>query len=158
MGAPFRLARVLRLREQVRRLRSHEVAQLATRLAAVRTEAVRLAGERERLGVVEEQQAIAGTLTPDTLRVGRAYDATLAAVERIHAEEIGRLGHALAAKRAELLRDRQEEEKYVRLAAAHRLRGLEDEARHADRALDEIAVDRHRRHQRYQKEGRHEQI
>lgn len=158
MAAPFRLARVLRLREQMRRLRSHEVEQLATRLAAVRAEAVRLAGERERLGAVEGQQAAAGTLTPDTLRVGRAYDATLAAAERIGAEEIVRLGHALAAKRAELLRDRQEEEKYARLAAAHRQRVLEDEARGADRVLDEIAVDRHRRHQRHPKERRHEQI
>jgi flagellar biosynthesis chaperone FliJ len=59
-----------------------------------------------------------------------------------------RLGHALAAKRAELLRDRQEEEKYVRLAAAHRQRVLEDEARESDRNLDEIAVDRYRRNQK----------
>ena len=148
MAAPFRLARVLRLREQMRRLRTHEVEQLAARLAAVRTEAKRVAAERERLGMAEAEQAVAGTLTPETLRVGRGYDAALAAAERVHAGELVRIGQALAAKRAELLRDRQEEEKYVRLAAAHRERVLEDEAHESERTLDEIAVDRYRRQQR----------
>jgi flagellar export protein FliJ len=148
MAAPFRLARVLRLREQIRRLRTHEAEQLAARLVAVRADVQRLGAEREARGLAEAQQAVAGTLTPDALRVGRDYDAALAAAERAGAEEVVRLGHALAAKRAELLRDRQEEEKYVRLAAAHRQRVLEDEARESDRNLDEIAVDRYRRNQK----------
>ena len=155
MAAPFRLARVLRLREQMRRLRTHEVEQLAARLAAVRAEAERVAAERERLGMAEAEQAVAGTLTPETLRVGRGYDAVLAAAERAHAGELLRIGQALAAKRAELLRDRQEEEKYVRLAAAHRERVLEDEAHESERTLDEIAVDRYRRQQ---KEKSHDAI
>jgi len=155
MAAPFRLARVLRLREQMRRLRTHEVEQLAARLAAVRTEAKRVAAERERLGMAEAEQAVAGTLTPETLRVGRGYDAALAAAERVHAGELVRIGQALAAKRAELLRDRQEEEKYVCLAAAHRERVLEDEAHESERTLDEIAVDRYRRQQ---KEKSHDAI
>ena len=148
MAAPFRLARVLRLREQIRRLRTHEAEQLAARVAAVRREAERVAAEREHCGLAEAAEALAGTLTPEGLRMGRDYDAALAAAERAHAADLVRLGHALDAKRAELLRDRQEEEKYVRLAAAHRERVLEDEARETDRGLDEVAVDRYRRQQK----------
>lgn len=151
MAEPFRLARVLRLREQIRRLRTHEAEQLASRRAAVRAELERLAAEREQCGVAEGHAALSGTLTPDTLRVGRAYEAALAVAERTRALELVQLGHALEAKRAQLLRDRQEEEKYVRLAAAHRVRVLEDEARETERALDEIAVDRHRRQRKEQK-------
>ena len=150
MAAPFRLARVLRLREQIRRLRTHEAEQLASRLADVRAEVERLATARERCGMFEGEAALAGTLTPESLRVGRAYEAALAATERARALEAVQLGHALDAKRAQLLRDRQEEEKYVRLAAAHRQRVLEDEAREAERTLDEIAVDRHRRNRKEQ--------
>jgi flagellar export protein FliJ len=155
MAAPFRLARVLRLREQIRRLRSHEAEQLAARLAAAEAAAARVVAEREALGAREAAEAAAGSLTPDTLRVGRAYDAALATAERAHAGEIVRLGQALAAKRAELVRDRQEEEKYVRLAAAHRQRVREDEARESERSLDEIAVERFRRRQR-EKERSHD--
>jgi flagellar biosynthesis chaperone FliJ len=155
MAAPFRLARVLRLREQIRRLRTHEAERLAARLAAVRAEALGVAAERERLGMAEAQQAVAGTLTPDALHLGRSYDGALADAERAYAVDMTRLGHALDAKRIELLRDRQEEEKYVRLAAAHRQRGLEDEARESERSLDELAVDRYRRNQ---KERKHDQV
>jgi flagellar export protein FliJ len=145
MAAPFRLARVLRLREQLRRLRTHEAEQLVTELAAARAEVARIAGEREHNGAVEAAEAVAGRLTVESLRVGRAYDAALAAAEAVRVADAVRIGHALDAKRAEVLRARQEEEKYVRLAEAHRERILEDETRETDRALDEIAVDRHRR-------------
>lgn len=150
MAAPFRLQRVLRLREQIRRLRTHEAEQLASRLAAVRAEVEHLATARERCGMFEGEAALAGTLTPESLRVGRAYEAALATTERARALEAVQLGHALDAKRAQLLRDKQEEEKYVRLAAAHRTRVLEDEAREAERTLDEMAADRHRRNRREQ--------
>jgi flagellar export protein FliJ len=148
MAAPFRLARVLRLREQIRRLRTHEAEQLATQLTAVHAEIARIIDQRERRGLREIEEARHGLLTPDSLQVGRAYDAALAVAEKTQVREGARLELALAAKRAELLRDRQEEEKYVRLAAAHRQRVLEDEAREAERSLDEIAVDRHRRNQK----------
>ncbi|MCC6764874.1 MAG: hypothetical protein IT293_09445 [Deltaproteobacteria bacterium] len=154
MGASFRLARVLRLREQMRRLRGHEAEALAARLGAARREAMRILAERERRGEEEAEAARAGLLTPETLQVGRAYDAALAAAEAAQAEEIARLGRALEVKRAELLRARQEEEKYVRLEAVHRQRVLEEEARALERALDEVAVDRHRR----RKEQGHEAV
>jgi flagellar export protein FliJ len=155
MAAPFRLARVLRLREQIRRLRSHEAEQLAAQLAAAEAAAARVVAERDTLGAREAAAAVAGTLTPELLRVGRAYDAALATAELAHALAVVRLGHALDAKRAQLLRDRQEEEKYVRLAANHRQRVLEDEARESERTLDEIAVERFRRQQ---KEKVHDRI
>jgi flagellar export protein FliJ len=154
MAGPFRLARVLRLREQIRRLRTHEAEQLATQLAAAEAEAAAVVAARAALGAREAAEAAAGTLTPDGLRVGRAYDAALATAEQAGALDVARLGHALVAKRAQLLRDRQEEEKYVRLAAAHRQRALEDEARESERALDEVAVERFRRRQK-EKERSH---
>jgi flagellar export protein FliJ len=145
MTAPFRLARVLRLREQMRRLRAHEVEQLAVRLAAARAEIARLAAERLRAGEHEAALARDGRLTPDALHVARRYAAALAAAEEAAARAGRELAQALDAARAELLRARQEEEKYVRLAAAHRERVLVDEARETERTLDEIAVDRFRR-------------
>ncbi len=148
MAAPFRLARVGRLREQIRRLRAHEAEQLTARLLAARAEAVRLAEERERVGAAEAREAAAGRLTPASLQLGRDYDGALAAAERACVEGIARLESSLAAKRAEVLRARQEEEKYVRLAEAHRQRTLEEEARVVERSLDEIAIDRHRRNQK----------
>jgi flagellar export protein FliJ len=154
MAAPFRLARVLRVREQIRRLRTHEAEQLATQLAAAQSQVAAVRAERDRLGVLEAEHAAAGTLTPDSLQVTRAYDGALADAERAHVAETGRLGHALDAKRAQLLRDRQEEEKYVRLAEAHRQRVREDEARESDRTLDEIAVERFRRMRKERDHGR----
>ncbi len=150
MAEPFRLARVLRLAEQMRRLRTHEAERLAAELVAARAEVARLREERERLGAAEGRDALAGRLTPDGLRVGRAYDRALAAAEAVRADAVMRLEQALAAKRAEVLHARQEEEKYMRLAAAHRQRMLEAEAREMDRMLDEIAVDRHRRNRKEQ--------
>jgi flagellar export protein FliJ len=150
---PFRLARVLRLREQMRRLRTHEAEQLATRLVAARAEATEIVAERERLGTIEAEAVCAGTLTPDGLQVGRAYDGALASAEAARVAEIVRLGHALDAKRTEVLRARQEEEKYLRLAEVHRQRVLEEEAHEFDRTLDEIAVERYRRNQKEQGHG-----
>lgn len=152
MAAPFRLARIQHVREQMLRLRIHEAGQLTAQLAAVRTALQRIVAERERRGLAEAEQAVAGTLTPEALHVGRAYDAALATAERVHGEEIARLVRALEAKRLEVLRDRQEEEKYSRLAAAHQQRALEAEARETERNLDEIAVNQYRRNR---KERRH---
>ncbi len=153
MAEPFRLARVLRLREQIRRLRSHEADQLAAQLAAAEMAVTRVADERERVGMREAEEAAAGRLTAETLRVGRAYEAALATAEQVHALNVVQIGQALAAKRAQLLRDRQEEEKYVRLAANHRQRVLEEEAHETDRALDEVAVQRFRRQQKEKERG-----
>lgn len=75
MTEPFRLARVLRLREQMRRLRAHEVEQLAGELVAARALAARIVAERERVVTEEAEAAAAGTLTPAALQVGREYEA-----------------------------------------------------------------------------------
>lgn len=153
MAAPFRLARVLRLREQLRRLRAHEAEQLAAQLYAAQREARRLAAERMRCGEAERQAALAGRLTPAVLQVGRTYDGALAERERAQLAAVERLAVALEVKRAELRRERQEEEKYVRLAEAHRQRTLAEEARELDRTLDEVAIDRHRRNRKERNDG-----
>lgn len=154
MPEPFRLARVLRLREQIRKLRSHEAEQLAARLGAAHVAAERLAGERERCGREEAAEAAAGLLTPHTLQVGRAYAGAVASAEQAQLADIARLTVALDAKRAELLRERQEEEKYVRLAEAHRQRVVEAETHETERTLDEIAIDRHRRGRKERNDAR----
>ena len=95
MAGPFRLARVLRLREQIRKLRSHEVAELLARLAALRVAAARLADERERRGLDEAAEAAAGRLTPDALLIGSTYERALRRAEDEHAAEFARLAVAL---------------------------------------------------------------
>lgn len=150
MPTPFRLARVLRLREQMRRLRAHEAEELAAALVAARAAVARTVAERERVVTEEGRAAAAGTLTPEALQLGRAYEAALADAEVAQELEVVRIGQALDAKRVELLAARQEEEKYVRLADAHRQRVLAEEQRALDAMLDEIAVDRHRRRRKEQ--------
>jgi len=155
VAEPFRLQRVLRVREQLRKLRQHEAEELAARVAAARLAAARLAEEHERAGAVEAADAAAGRLTPESLRVARDYERALGDAEAALRAEVCRLAVALEGKRVELRRARQEEEKYVRLADAHRQRVVAEEAREAERALDEIAIDRHRRGRKERSDARH---
>ena len=155
MAEPFRLERVLRVRAQLRKLRQHETEELAARLAGARVAAARLADERERCGAAEAADAAAGRLTPERLRVARDYERALGDAEMTQLAEVARLVAALERKRVELRRERQEEEKYVRLADAHRQRVLAEEARESERALDEIAIDRHRRGRKERSDVRH---
>ena len=103
---------------------------------------------RERLGVEEAQAAAAGTLSPEGLRLGRAYDRALATAEAAWNARADATRAALAAKREELVRARWEERKLGRLEQQHRVRVAEEEAQADARTLDELAMARHARAER----------
>jgi flagellar export protein FliJ len=145
MAGAFRLARLLRLRSQLRRLREHEAATLARRVAALTAEAAAVAAERERQGEAEARAAAAGMLTPARLHLGREYAAALADAERKCRIALHEAARQLDAKRDELLASHREERKVQRLEEGHRARVAEAATQGVARALDEVAIDRHRR-------------
>jgi flagellar export protein FliJ len=145
MAGTFRLARLLRLRTQLRRLREHEAATLARRVETLTAEAAEVAAERERQGDAEARAAAAGLLTPAQLHLGREYAAALADAEQKCRTALHEASRQLAAKRDELLASHREERKVQRLEEGHRARVAEASTQHAARALDEVAIDRHRR-------------
>jgi len=145
MTTSFRLARVLRLRRQLRRLRRQEADALAAGVATLEEEGRQLATLRTRLGEEEAAAAAAGVLTPALLQLRRAYDHALAARERTAAARATEQRSALDAKREELLEARREERKLLRLEAVHRQRVAEAEGRRLDRLLDELALQAHGR-------------
>lgn len=142
--AAFRLARVLRLRGQVRRLRQLEADALAADAAELAARGRALADERDRRAD-DEARVAAGLLGVDELQIGRAYDDALAEAERRCRAEAERVVTALAAKRVELQEERREERKFERLAAVHREREAEHEAQATSVLLDELAILRHGR-------------
>ena len=149
----FRLARLLRLRAQVRQLRQHEADELAAGLVALEEQARTLAAERERQGAAEAAAAAAGALTPATLQLGREYDLALAAREQALATAVAEQRAALATKREELAHEHREERKFQHLEEAHRQRVSEEEGRHTDRLLDELAAQAHGRGRKDRHDG-----
>jgi hypothetical protein len=145
MARPFRLARVLRLQREIRRLRRLEADALAARAEALVARARALADARARRAADELRAAAAGPVAALTFQLGRAYDDALADEERGCRLETERVEAALAAKHAELQQARREERKLERLAAAHAGREAEDEARATGVLLDELAIAQHGR-------------
>jgi flagellar export protein FliJ len=142
MATSFRLARVLRLRGQLRRLRQHEADALAARVATLEAEGEALAHAREELAAAEAGR---GPLTAESFRLGRAYDAALADRGRETAQAAVETRAALGVKREELLHEHREERKFLHLEEAHRERVAVEDARAADRLLDELAIRAHER-------------
>jgi flagellar export protein FliJ len=145
MATSFRLGRVLRLRAQLRQLRQHEADALVARVATLEAESEALTDAREELAAVEAEAARRGPLTAETLRLGRTYDETLAERGRETAAAAAETRVALAAKRDELLHEHREERKFLHLEEAHRERVAVEDARAADRLLDELAIRAHER-------------
>jgi flagellar export protein FliJ len=154
MTTSFRLARVLRLRRQLRRLRHHEAETLAAGLATLEEEGRQLATLRMQLGEEEAVATAAGALTPALLQLRRRYDHALAAREGAAAALAREQRGALDAKREELLDARREERKLLRLEAVHRQRVAEAEERRIDRLLDELALQAHGRLHKGENDGR----
>ncbi len=123
----FRLARVLRLRTQLRRQTQDEVAQLAAALGAVRREIAEL-GARQRAVRAEEEAALPRGLAAADLEARRRYEAELLA-----------RAAALAAGRARLVERRREERQLERLAERAAARTAEAVARAEGVALDDLA-------------------
>ena len=142
--AAFRLARVLRLREQMRRSDARGRAARRDRRDAP-ARARELGAARDRRAAEEAHAAAEGSLEPDALHVGRGYDAALAAAERRCAADAVAAPAALDAKRVELQHERREERKVLRLEETHRQRAGDEEAHRTSVLLDELAILRHGR-------------
>ena len=151
MAVAFRLGRVLRLRETLRRVRQQERAQLVGRRSAVELQRRRATSERARVLEDEAEAAAAMVLDPAFLRLSRQFEAALATTERNLGEAAAELDRLLAQKRVELVADWREEQKLQKLTERHDARVDLEEARRTERALDELALARHRRNAR--KEG-----
>ncbi len=134
----FRLARVLRLRTQLRRQTQDEVAQLAAALGAVRREIAEL-GARQRAVRAEEEAALPRGLAAADLEARRRYEAELLARAAALAAEAQGLDGALAEERARLVERRREERQLERLAERAAARTAEAVARADAVALDDLA-------------------
>ncbi len=144
MARRFRLERMLRLRERLRQLRQNEAAALAAevrRLERARTELTASREARAR----DEQRAAAAPVDAETFALGRLYDRALAESESRCDAAYAATTTALVAKREEITGARREERKLERVRDAHDRRSAEEAAREADRVLDELAVQGHRR-------------
>ncbi|HZR84490.1 MAG TPA: hypothetical protein VFD92_25550 [Candidatus Binatia bacterium] len=145
MAVAFRLGRVLRLRETLRRTRQDDVARLVVRRAGVEGERRRVVSERARVLEGEAEAAAHMVLDPAFLSLSRQFEAALAATESHLAEAAAELDRLVARGREELIGERREERKLLTLAERHRARLELEERWRADRELDELALARHRR-------------
>jgi flagellar export protein FliJ len=135
---PFRLSRVLRLKEQLRRLRQSEAEALvahASRLADHRREL----GHRREQAQQKERRAAAQGIGSAELAISRGYDEALAAKQANIAERQAETREALARKRDEVTSERREERKFLRLGELHVERERKREATETERLLDELA-------------------
>jgi flagellar export protein FliJ len=142
MPTRFRLARVLRLRTQLRRAVQDEVTLLGAELASLRAQADTM---RARQGAVHDavEQALAGggTTGGDLLRWG-AWQQALAARESALAVDGERVAQAIARGREELLVRRREERKLERLRERAGARAVAEVARQEALLLDDLALRR----------------
>ena len=145
MAPAFRLARLLRLRTQLRKLRQHEVDALTARATALAARRRALDEARDHRAAEEARAAAAGLLAPETLQLGRRYDAVLAEEEQRCGVEATQVEGTLACKRAELQEERREERKFARLVETQWRRASEQDAHATDVLLDELAIMGHGR-------------
>jgi flagellar export protein FliJ len=139
MALRFRLARVLRLRTQLRRQAQDEVARVQGDLATVRDKiaAARRAREENRTG---EDSAVARGLTGEELTRWRSYERSLLAREQELARESARVAEELARCRDVLLTRRREERQLERLEERAREREDVAEERATMLLLDDLAL------------------
>ena len=136
--APFRLSRVLRLKEQLRRLRQSEAEALAahaTRLADHRREL----GHRREQAQQTERRAAAQGIASAELAISRGYDDALAAKQANLAQRQVETHEALSRKRDEVKSERREERKFLRLGELHVERERKRATSETERLLDELA-------------------
>lgn len=142
MAFRFRLERVLRLREQLRREAQRELEAVSCRAARLWAAARARETEAERVLAAEAEAIASGELTGADLRVYRDYEASQ------HAQRVALVERAMAAereaaiRRAALLERRREERQLERLR--ERARGRAEEAARRAEAdfLDDLACRR----------------
>jgi len=125
----FRLARVLRLRTQLRERAQEEVAEARAALTHVR-EAIGTARARQGAARLAEAAAAATGITGEELRRFRTWEHAERAREQALAAEAGRLAGDLAERREALVARRREERQLelLRERAAERHTAAEERA------------------------------
>jgi flagellar export protein FliJ len=134
----FRLARILRLRTQLREQVQEEVAKIRAELGAVREAIFRSRTRQTENRRAEAAVAAAGMTGADLARF-RAYDEGERLREEMLRAEGARLAHELVRRRETLLARRREERQLevLRERATDRVEAMEEHA--AAVALDDLA-------------------
>lgn len=138
MSGSFRLGRVRRLQEQIRRLRQHEAESLSAQLGRLRRRLDGTRAERDRVASARTRPE----LLIDSTRLGMAwaYEQHLEASAGRLDRELERGDDLLRARREAIRRSRQEERKLDRLEERHAERLAERLRRHEDQQLDELSI------------------
>lgn len=139
---PFRLERVRRLREQLRRQGERAVGETTHAIAVneAEVEALRAAQAEDWNAAVG--QLVAG-MTAGELQSHARYGVRLTTQEAAAVVTGTRLQSELAARRARLVLARMEERKVEQLRTRWQTRQAETTQRAADRLQDELALRRH---------------
>jgi flagellar export protein FliJ len=151
MSAAFRLGRVRRLQEQIRRLRQSEAEVLNSQLGRLRRRLDVTHAEREKLATARTRPE----LSVDSARLGMAwaYEQHLEASATRLGRELERGHELLRLRREAVKRSRQEERKLDRLKERHDERLAEEAQRHEDGLLDELSLHGFRRGQKTREEA-----
>ncbi len=136
MTPRFRLARVLGVRTQLRRVIQDEVALLGAQLAGLRT---RVAEARAAQAQVQHavETATGVGVTGAELRQFGMYERALAGRETVLVAESLRVAEAIARGREELLARRRDERKLERLRDRAEVRAQQEEARQEALLIDD---------------------
>lgn len=152
--ASFRLARVLRLRGQLRRLRQIEAQQIEgerDQLDAARS----TLDEARRLLLDQTERAFAeGAVRGGDLGLIHRYEEALTSRTAHVEHRLAETGARLAAKRGEVGAERREERKLEHLEERHRAARAGEAALASERQLDELVLARHARERGEERRGR----
>jgi len=146
----FRLARVAKLNEQLRREKEREVKSTLASIQEVQARAELAERAREESRGQEQAQALRDACE---LRLFRLFDARLIDEELRLKRAADELEARLAEGRAELVARRREEKKFEQLESFHESRAREEQERESCFEMDEMALASHTRRRRAEQEG-----
>ncbi len=146
----FRLARVAKLNEQLRREKEREVKSTLASIQEVQARAELAERTREESRRQEQAQPLRDA---GELELFRLFDARLAEAELGLRRAADELEARLAERRAELVARRREEKKFERLESFHENRARGEEEKESCLEMDEMALASHTRCRRAEHEG-----
>lgn len=141
MAATFRLARVLRLRRQLRERAEDEVTRARAALAEARERVAAARAAQRRVREAEEAAVVRGMTADDLLR-HRAYEDATRAHERVLVGTARQLAEALLGEREALIARRREERQLEKLEERFIERREAAEETAAMALLDDLALRR----------------
>src|SRR5262245_1580417 len=141
MATRFRLARVLRLRTQLRRQAQEQVGQIVAAMTAARREISAMHGQAD-AARAREEAALATGLPAEALRDGREWGGVLKVRAARLGEGLQAMGATLARARELVALRRREERQLERLAEQARERQQAHEARAEAVLVDELVLAR----------------